>query len=53
MDYIDHLDAFLVYGGNINGYPNYDTTTWICKDQNFTRLDVPGPGLAVALWNGI
>ena len=44
MVYIDHLDAFLVYGGNINKYPNFDTATWILKDGNFTKLNIPGPG---------
>jgi tetratricopeptide (TPR) repeat protein len=44
MVYMDHLDAFLIYGGNINGYPNFDSATWLLKNGQFTKLDVPGPG---------
>ncbi len=44
MVYMDHLDAFLVYGGNINGYPNFDSTTWILKNGKFSGLKIPGPG---------
>ncbi len=44
MVYMNHLDAFLVYGGNINGYPNFDSTTWILKNGQFTKMNIPGPG---------
>ena len=44
MVYMGHLDAFLVYGGNNNGYPNFDTVTWLLKDGKFSALRIPGPG---------
>jgi tetratricopeptide (TPR) repeat protein len=44
MVYMDHLDAFLVFGGNNNGYPNFDTVTWLLKGGKFKALNIPGPG---------
>ena len=45
MVYMDHLDAFLVYGGNNNGYPHMDSTTWLLKDGKFSALQIPSPGV--------
>ena len=44
MVYADHLGAFVVYGG-LPDTRVYDTTTWILKENGFTRLDIPGPGI--------
>ena len=44
MVYMDHLDAFMIYGGNFNRYPNFDSITWIYKDGHFKKLNIPGPG---------
>lgn len=45
MVYMDHLDAFLVYGGNRNGYPRFDSVTRIVKNGEYTVLNVDGPGV--------
>lgn len=43
MVYADHLNAFVLYGGNDEKRAS-DTTTWILKDNKFTPLKIPGPG---------
>ncbi|MBK9491704.1 MAG: hypothetical protein IPO07_25075 [Haliscomenobacter sp.] len=32
-------------GGNNNGYPNMDSTTWLLKNGKFSPLQIPGPGV--------
>jgi hypothetical protein len=41
--YMDHIDAFLLYGG-ADSIRQFDSTTWILKNSQFTRLTIPGPG---------
>ena len=43
MIYVDHIKAFLIYGGNIGH--RFDTTTWIVRDGVFTALACKGPGV--------
>lgn len=44
MAFAENLDAFVLYGGNHNGYPNYDSATWLFSNGQFKKLDIPGPG---------
>ena len=43
MVYADHLDAFVMYGGQDSLRKN-DSTTWLLKDSKWTKLTIPGPG---------
>jgi hypothetical protein len=43
MVYADHLNAFVLYGGNVNN--QFDTTTWLMQDGKFTKLSIRGPGV--------
>jgi hypothetical protein len=43
MVYADHLNSFVLYGG-LNANREYDTATWILKNNQFTSLNIPGPG---------
>jgi hypothetical protein len=43
MVYVDHIDAFILYGGN-KGH-SFDTTTWLMRNGQFTALNIPGPGI--------
>jgi hypothetical protein len=43
MVYADHLDGFVVYGGQ-NSDRKFDSTTYVLKDGQFTSLNVQGPG---------
>ncbi len=43
MIYIEHMNAFLMYGGNLNN--QFDTTTWLLKEGKFHSVPTPGPGI--------
>lgn len=43
MIYMDHMDAFLVYGGFDFNFKN-DTATWLLKDGHFTVIPGKSPG---------
>ncbi|MBC7947422.1 MAG: tetratricopeptide repeat protein [Chitinophagaceae bacterium] len=43
MVYADHLNGFILYGGNKDHV--FDTTTWLLKDGKFTQLNVASPGI--------
>ncbi len=43
MVYADHLDAYVLYGGNRNH--QFDTSTWLMRDGIFTRMNIHGPGI--------
>lgn len=44
MVYVDHLNAFVIYGGFNSTTKTFDSTTWLLKDNMFTGLSIPGPG---------
>ena len=43
MVYADHLDAFVMYGGE-NTNRNGDSSTWLLKNGEWEELTIPGPG---------
>lgn len=43
MVFAEHINAFVLYGGNRNG--KEDTVTWLFRDGKFTPLKIKGPGI--------
>ncbi len=43
MIYADHLDAFVLYGGQ-NEDRKEDTLTWVLKNNMYKSMAIPGPG---------
>ena len=44
MVYADHLNAFVLYGGQ-NSKREFDSTTWLLKGKQFIPLNIEGPGV--------
>ncbi len=43
MVYADHLEAYVMYGGQ-NGKRVNDSSTWILKGEKWTEMNLSGPG---------